>query len=257
MELGPEFEVATVRPAAPNQKDSGNFVRVSGRFEGRNTTLRGLVGFAYSDWLNSRGDEVAGGSKWVESDRFDVEAKVDSAQMVGWEKLSENQRIERVKPMLRRLLAERFELKLHTETQMKDVFALEQVKGGTKLTEVAPPPPTNDEAAIQKSIQESMEQKTPKPMPGSFMMSGEQWMGSSITMFTLVVEIGANAHLGAPLVDKTGLSGYYDFTMKTSYDRDAPPLVDQVEMQLGLRVVPRKLPIRIFVIDAAEKPPEN
>jgi uncharacterized protein (TIGR03435 family) len=256
-ELGPEFEVATIRPAAPDQKGSGNYVSASGRFEGRNTTLRGLVGFAYNDWQHFSGDEVSGGPKWVNSDRFDVEAKVDSAGMVGWGKLSDQERVERVKPMLRRLLADRFHVKLHVDMQVKDVFALEQVKGGAKLKEVIPPPPTNDEGALQQDIHDSMTQKNPKPLPGSFMMSSDGWVGNSVTMFTLAVEISGNAHLGGPLVDKTGLRGYYDFTMKTSYDKDAPPLLDQIETQLGLKVEERKLPIKVFVIDAAEQPQEN
>jgi len=70
----------------------------------------------------------------------------------------------------------------------------------------------------------------------------------------LLSEVAVNAHLDAPLVDQTGLRGYYDFSMKVSYDKDAPLLIDQVETQLGLKVEPRKLPLKVYVIDSAEKP---
>jgi hypothetical protein len=97
-------------------------------------------------------------------------------------------------------------------------------------------------------------QKSPKPIAGSFMMSGGGWFGNSIPIGTLLSEIPGNARLGAPLVDQTGLRGYYDFTMKVSYDKGAPLLIDQVETQMGLRVEPRKRPLKVHIIDSAEKP---
>jgi uncharacterized protein (TIGR03435 family) len=168
--------------------------------------------------------------------------------------MSDNERIELVKPMLRRLLVERFQLKLHTETHIEEVFALVQAKGGAKLKEVSPPPPINDDAAAQQNVRDSMAQKSPKPIPGSFMMGRDGWVGNSIPIEMLLTEIAVNAHLDAPLVDQTGLKGYYDFTMKVLYGEDAPLLIDQVEMQLGLKVESRKLPLKTYVIDAAEKP---
>jgi uncharacterized protein (TIGR03435 family) len=252
--LGPEFEVATIRPTDPKRHGGGSYVSSSGRFEGQNTTLRGLVHFAYGSFPHPSGDDASGGPDWAGSEHFDVEAKVDDAQMANWSKMSDSQRIDLVKPMLRRLLVERFQLKLHTETHVKEVFALVQAKGGAKLKEVAPPPPINDEEALQQSVRDSMAQKSPKPVAGSFMMGRDGWVGNSIPIEMLLNEIAANVHLGAPLVDQTGLKGYYDFAMKVLYGEDAPLLTDQIETQLGLKVELRKLPLKTYVIDAAEKP---
>jgi uncharacterized protein (TIGR03435 family) len=257
MALGPAFEVAAIRPADPNAKkeDSGNRVETSGRFEGKNTTVEGLVGFAYTHWQAFRGEQVASeGPAWIEKDHFDVEAKLSDAEMAGWGKMTYYQRTELVRPIVRRLLADRFHLKVRTEQRVTQVYALMVARGGSKLKEVSPAPPENlSSDEMKQRVQDTFAHKAP-PMPGSFMMSGEAWSGTSLPMGTLAMEIAANAHLDAPLVNLTGLNGYYDFAMKTSYDKDAPPLIDQVEQQLGLKVEPRKIPLTYYVITSAEKP---
>jgi uncharacterized protein (TIGR03435 family) len=95
------------------------------------------------------------------------------------------------------------------------------------------------------------------PDPGSFMMTGDKWIGEALQIGMLSTEIQANAKLDGPLVDETGLTGYYDFEFKDSDDKDAPPLLDQIELQLGLKVIEKKEPITTYTIDSAEKPTAN
>jgi uncharacterized protein (TIGR03435 family) len=253
--LGPEFEVATIRPANPNQKNTGNYVASLGRFEGRGTTLKGLVGFAYTHWYSFGGEQVGSeGPAWTTKERFDVEAKLSDQEMSGWGTLTERERIERVRPILRRLLADRFHVQVSQEQRVTEVYVLVQAKGGSKLKEVAPPPPPVDETS-EESRQRQEEARAQKAtVPGTFTMSGDKWSGTSLDMFGLAVEIAGNAHLDAPLVNLTGLNGYYDFTMNVSWDKDSPPLLDQVEQQLGLRVEPRKIPLTYYIITSADEP---
>ncbi len=257
MSLGPAFEVAVIRPADPNEKDSGSYVDSSGTFHGQNTTLERLVSFAYTHWASHGGEQVATEAPaWVHSQHFDVQAKLSDAEMTGWGKLSNFQRTEYIRPILRRLLVDRFHVQLRTEQRETQVYVLVVAKGGSKLREVARPMPEDlSDAEMKQRAQDSMAHKAP-PMPESFTMSGDEWSGSSMPIGMLVTEIDANVHprLDAPLINMTGLNGYYDFNMKTSYEKDAPPLLDQIEQQLGLKVVPRKIPLKYYVITSAERP---
>jgi bla regulator protein BlaR1 len=253
--LGPEFEVAVIRPADPNEKNGGNWVTSSGRFEGKKTTVEGLVNFAYTNWQDHEGDQVASeGPPWIGKARFDVEAKLSDAEMVGWTRLSNYQRTEYVKPMLRRLLADRFHVQVRSEQRMTQVYALVLAKGGSKLTEVVRPigPEDSSDAEMKQKMQDAMAHKT-APIPESFTMSGNEWSGTALPIGMLVGEIAVNAHLDAPLINLTGLNGYYDFNMKVLYGNDAPLLIDQLK-QIGLKVEPRKMALTYYVVTSADQP---
>ena len=59
-----------------------------------------------------------------------------------------------------------------------------------------------------------------------------------------------------PVIDKTGLTGEYDFTLSWD-DMNGPALSTALQEQLGLRLQPQKVPVSLFVIDSAERPTEN
>jgi len=248
--LGPAFEVATIRPE--NREDGrywyGFRLTPSGRFTGSSVSVSSLVGYAYGHGQERM--NVVGGSGWINSDSFDINAKVDDAQMVGWEKLTDAQRADRVKPMIRTLLAERFRLKIHSEMRVTPVFALVQAKGGAKLKEVAAPPANPDPQAMENW----MKGKNMTGMPGTVMMTGDTWTGYAIPVSQLARQIEVNYHEGRMLIDETGLKGNYDFTLKVSKEKDGPTLMEQVEEQLGLKLEARKMPIKTYIIDSAEKP---
>jgi len=164
--------------------------------------------------------------------------------------------MERVMPLLRVLLESRFKLKTHTEVRVTPVYALVQVKSRAKLKDAAPPPANADPQALDDQMRGKVDHS--KPAPGSFMVTGNGWVGSAVQVAGLLGQIayeeGATDRL---MVDETGLTGYYDFAVKLLHDKDGPSVAQQIEDQLGLKVEQRKLPIQTYVIDSAEKPSEN
>jgi uncharacterized protein (TIGR03435 family) len=243
------FEVATIRPA--NGQDGrhwyGSRLSPSGRFEVSAMTLEGIAWRAYiGDVTTSR---MSGGPKWASSDSFDITAKLDDADMAGWDKLTQKEQYEIARAALRKLLEERFQLKLHTETHVEPVYALVQVKSGAKLKEVPAPEPETPEQGEQRT------RDHPKsPPPGGFMMSGDEWIATGVPISGLLGQISHEFKLDHPLIDETGLKGYYAFDIKRPHEQDGPTLADLIEQQMGLRVESRKVPITVYVIDAAEKP---
>ena len=247
----PAFEVASIRPtSAGNNGSMGVALKPSGRVAIMRETVEGLIYFAYLPHIGS--GMVEGGPDWVRSQEFDINAKVEDAEVATWGPLSDAQRQDRIRPMIRTLLAERFHVKLRSETRVTPVYALVQVKGGAKL-KVVDAPPANLDPLAQEAWEKSGDPGT-KALPGSFMMTGSTWTGNAIPISTLMIEIVANARVDRMVVDQTGLKGSYDFTFKQSREKDAPPLLDQIEDQLGLRLESRKAPVKTYVIDSAEKP---
>ncbi len=252
---GPAFEVASIRPAAPAGNNGSGSMGVlltpSGRVNVMRQPVQSLVYFAYLPHMGT--GLVQGGPDWVSSQEFDINAKVDDAEVATWGKLSDAQRRDRIRPMMRRLLAERFHLKMHTETQVKPVYALVQAKGGVKLKPVDAPPLNADQEAVD-AWEKGDNWTAENAPPGTFLMTGSTWVGKALPISQLLIEIAANAQVDRLVVDETGLKGSYDFTFKPSYDKDAPILLDQIESQLGLKLEPRKLPVTTYVIDSVEKP---
>src|SRR5687768_7749605 len=106
---GPAFEVASVKPSNPDVAGPSG-MPVGGRFTASNLTLRDLVLRAY-DLVDS---QLVGGPGWRASRRFDIQAK--AADPVAG--------MTAMQPMLKTLLADRFKLKVHTETREMPIYAL-------------------------------------------------------------------------------------------------------------------------------------
>jgi uncharacterized protein (TIGR03435 family) len=71
-------------------------------------------------------------------------------------------------------------------------------------------------------------------------------------------EQGSDERVGLrqPIVDKTGLTGTFDFTLQWS-DSEGPSLFTALQEQLGLKLEPQKVPTGVLVIDHIEKPVLN
>lgn len=115
---GPSFEVATIKPAAPDQPGYGiswnrGMVRLN------NVTLKAAILYAY----DLHDYQLSGGPKWVDSDAFDIVGKPDSRETKN----------DVLHAMLQRLLAERFQLTMRKETKPLPAYALTIAKGGLKL----------------------------------------------------------------------------------------------------------------------------
>jgi uncharacterized protein (TIGR03435 family) len=116
----PEFEVASIRPSRPSTPSTpSSFGAGNGGGGGANVTLKTLIAFAY----RLQQFQILGGPGWVNSDRFDIEAKAADAKTPP----------DQVRLMLQSLFADRFKLAVHRETKQSNVYALVVAKGGPKI----------------------------------------------------------------------------------------------------------------------------
>jgi uncharacterized protein (TIGR03435 family) len=224
------FEVAVIRPtsAAPGAGTSFN-VFEGGRLRITNEPVKLLIRAAFQ----IQNAQIAGGPAWLETDRYDIEAKTGLPEKPGPDEMS---------PLLRSLLTDRFNLKSHREMRESTVYALvleKNQKGGPKLKAKAE------------------DERTAMNAHGGNGKS--QLVGTGVSMGALASYVGNR--LGRIVVDKTGLSGSYDFTLEWAPDEapdsSAPSLVTALREQLGLRLESQKSPVEVLVIDSIERPSEN
>jgi uncharacterized protein (TIGR03435 family) len=235
------FEVATVRPVESDAK-SGRYIKMEGtnRFVEKDYTLKLLIAAAYD--LNPR--TISGGPSWITSDHYDILAVTP-----GEVRPNHDEQMS----MLRSLLAERFKLKFHREQKVFSIYVLEVAKNGPKLKASAARP---DDPAIVG--------------PGVVYPQRVVLPGRNATM-TNFVSLLQRAILDRPVVDKTGLSGRYDFNLEWAPDETqfggdlppasaaaaSPPLFEAIQQQLGLRLEATKGPVAALVVDTAERPTAN
>jgi uncharacterized protein (TIGR03435 family) len=273
----PQFEVASIKP---NNSGDGRIMmgmQPGGRFTASNVTLIQLIRNAYQLQPN----QIVGGADWMTNDHYDIAAKAEDGSVTG--PPPPPGQPGPVQLMLRALLAERFKLVAHSEEREMPIFALvlnkPDGKLGSQLTKSdvdcstvagrggpgrgagAPPPPG-----------------PPQPgqvLPCSIRMGfGNMIVGSS-SMAQIANSLSQFA--GRMVVDKTGLPGAYDMTLNWTpdtipqrpagapealvngvpIDPNGPSLFTAVVEQLGLRLDSQKAPIKVLVIDKAEKPVAN
>ena len=247
---GPAFETVTIRPTIVKDGQMyGIQFTATGRVVLSSTALKSLVMFAYGNAQEMQ--LVDGGPKWAESDQFDINAQMDKADMQDWDKLSGAQRMERMRPLLQTLLEQRFKLKGHTATISTPVYVLVQAKGGSKLKEV--PAPTL--AELQEDEQRRQTNKASDPPQFGLDVTPAGWVGHAVKVQELMGGLGyALSAWDKPMLEQTGLTGYYDLALKIIKQENGPTPEQQVEQQLGLRLEARNVPMKTFVIDSAERP---
>lgn len=235
------YEVVSIRPNHSGSSSSGDQVN-GGLFSAKNESLQQLISTAYHLFTASgQGivlpDQITGLPGWAESERFNVEAKMDADAAAAAQSLPFMQLMQLHQPLLRAALAERFQLKAHFETRERPVYDLVIAKGGSKLKESS----TSDSGVLRRS--------------------NEDWEGQSYPIDGLAFNL--SGELGRIVVDKTGLAGKYNFTLHFAPDDQqqspdaGPTLLTALEEQLGLKLVPAKGPVDVIVIDHVERPTEN
>jgi uncharacterized protein (TIGR03435 family) len=231
----PAFEVASVKGTPPVSRDSiGLFTYAGGRIRATKYTLKQLIHDAY----NVEDYRIFGGPRWADEDRFDVEAKPPaSSESSKWVPASfKTPPNPEMRQMLQTLLADRFQLKMHTETKKEPVYALVTSKGGPKLK---PPKSTT----VQPFV--------------SFRPHGLS--GQNATVDQLVERLASI--LKRPVLNHTAMEGHFDFLI------DYPPddagtdhtvlLLGAIQDQVGLKLVTQPGSVEVLVIDHAEKPSAN
>ena len=240
----PDYEVSTIKV----NKSGNNMMRIMFKPDGFSTTnlsLKTLIGTAYS----IRQDLISGGPAWVDKTGFDVEAKVLGENVELLKKVPPLQR----EVMLQHLLAERFRLAVHKETKILPTFDLVVGKDGPKMKA----------APAGEKPEEGMPNPDAKRHPGMMMMSQNGIEGTGLPMASLAGQLSSTLH--HTVIDKTGLTGKYDFALKFTPEDGPPPDSDNpdptiftaVQEQLGLKLVPSKGPTPTLVIDHVELPNED
>jgi uncharacterized protein (TIGR03435 family) len=237
----PTFDVATIKPGEPGRQ--GKLIGFRGRhFNAMNFNVNDLISFAYG--LHT--EQIFGAPTWFATDLYDIDGVPDIEGIPSQKQQS---------AMLQKLLADRFQLKFHHEQKELAVYLITVGKGGPKMTkdEAGPDAPT---AFFFRGFGDLT-------VRNQTMADFATWFQGSVT--------------DKPVVDHTGLSDRYDFTLKWTPDEsqfiqfrgsnalppprddpNAPPsLYTAIQEQLGLKFESTKAPDDVIVIDHVEMPSPN
>ena len=271
----PQFEVASLKPAAPSDFDRIPMPiplrRTCStpdpvRFNCTHMSLRELTVAAYGIM-----DYQLTGPGWMSDQKFDIVAKVPAGTTR-----------EQAHLMLRHLLTDRFKMTIHRERKEMAVYALRVGPNGHKLKEAADPadPYSGADAKPDRQMMVSMTKMT-ESLKAAGGGSGAHSTYRHESVSSLIGML--SDRLGRPVVDETGLKGKYDFDMEFAPDQPLlaaalqggpssagidpgreglaspfPSISQAVQSQLGLKLESAKLPVEIIVVDQAEKvPTEN
>jgi uncharacterized protein (TIGR03435 family) len=246
----PKFDVVTVKPSDPDRQGKGFTIR--GRHVMTfNTNVNDLITFAYG--LHAK--QIVGAPDWFGTEKFDIDGVPD---------VEGRPNSKQLKLIIQSALTDRFKLTFHHEKKELSVYALELAKGGPKLTQTIhqPSDPVN---FLYRNL-------------GVLMVT-------NATMKDFCDGMQGSA-MDKPVVDHTGLTARYDFTLNwtpddsqfvqmgvprrpppptgsttattPAEDPNAPPsLSTAMQEQLGLKFEVTKAPADVFVIDHVEKPSAN
>jgi len=251
----PNFDVVSIRPMPPNAppvRRERDFTPIlpGGQYVDSRTNLLRMIAMAYDMNANVSPDRQVLGL-WAKNQSYAVAAKPAD----GFPALSPRENQKQVRLMLRSMLADRFHLQLHTETRQESIYKLERSNGGVKLKEVDPPQPPERETPVGAA------------MAGD---GGIRMVANKSTMATLASTL--QLLTGRPVVDATGLMGYYDFDVRWSgpepRDGQTPErqfggpelvglLISNLQTQFGLRLTKATGPVEYWVVDHVEQPEGN
>ncbi|MGH9448441.1 MAG: TIGR03435 family protein, partial [Terriglobia bacterium] len=291
------FEVASIKPAKPDARGVSIMIP-PGRFTATNVTAKMLIEFAFNykqAGISLRDDQILGGPKWINSKRFDIDAKVEDSIVDEEEKkLHFDHWGDQIRLMVQSMLAERFKLKVTQETKELPIYVLVVAKHGPKLTQSTVPLP----GPLGSKPPGSGPRRGPMMRISRGQLTGiGMSVGDLATAISRVPEIG-----GREIVDQTGLKGRYDFTLKWKPEErqgqmfggpgpggaagpgegtgitagpgaaangqsaagmpsapasSAPSIFTAIQQQLGLRLKSGKGPVEMLVIDHVEPPTPN
>jgi uncharacterized protein (TIGR03435 family) len=261
------FEVATLKQNKSGERGGGIRRLPGGRVTVTNMPPRQLINFAYQlgQW------QLLGGPSWLADDKFDITAKMEGNPEWGGPGTGMP---DPITIAMRKFLSERFKLKIHIESRELDAYALVMVKAGVPGPQLKPSP-TDCKALLAQAQRGQLPPPGPptfdKPIPCSIMGRFGQMlfdgfpMSQAATMF-----VGQS---GRPVVDRTGLTGNWQFMLtfaqerplgapappneQTLPDPNAPSFFTALQEQLGLKLESTKAPFDVTVIDSAEHPTDD
>jgi len=193
---------------------------------------------------------------WATSDSFEIQAKVpDDFPVSGAQGRPDQQQFSL---MFQALLEDRFHVKVHWETKEVPVWALTVAKSGPKLQKAEPHALVKLPDGTETEWHGRFGDEPVRGQPGRRRIT---FKGSTMQQ----VAEGLAPHADEPVVDKTGLSGEYDFTVEYDTDQGALigtpalncPTLSSALQGVGLRCESTKAPIQVLVVDHVERPAEN
>jgi uncharacterized protein (TIGR03435 family) len=238
----PEFTVATIKPSRPDAPRGGYGFRGQD-VTTTNVTVNWLIKLAY----NMHARQISGGPAWLDSEKYDIVGRPDTPGQPSRDQM---------KLMIQKLLADRFQLKFHTEKRELPVYAMVVLKTGSKITVS-----TGD----------------PHAFPGIGFVQGPgvlSLVGRNTGLDGVANGLQSNI-LDKPVVNQTGLTGRYDFTLRftpdptqvanfgalasaNAADLDAPPdIFTAFQQQLGLKLQSTRAAVDVVVIEKIERPSPN
>jgi uncharacterized protein (TIGR03435 family) len=256
----PAFEVASVKRNTSNDH-TGYGNPSADRFNAVNTGLKTLISIAWKLPVY----EVFNAPAWVEEERYDIDARAAESPFSA----------DRLRLMLQSLLAERFNLAAHPETREESVYALVAAKGGIKAAEsragnCQPYTPGQPPPVRQPGDPE------PPPPCGALNIGANHLSGFRIT--PEMMARGLSALLGRPVLDQTGYTKAFDFSLEFKMDGVAaweaggfgrpelsvagaddnlPTIFTALQEKLGFTLQTQKAPVDVLVVDHIEKLKEN
>lgn len=257
------------------------YTNTGGVFRATNWPVVRLISFAYKSNTGQRDAFRASLPAWAIDEGFNIEARSDNP----------NATKDQMRLMVRSMLEERFHLKDHYESRTISVYSAELVKPGSLGPQLRPHPSDDSCTGANATVAErpdATEERAAPPapgnnlypvLPGGFptrcgtyvnMPPSQPYMrhegGRNLTMAQIVSTFTGMGNLGRPTVDHTGLTGTYDWVMEFIDEREGhnpppdaqgPTFMQALANQNGLKLVPSKAPVQVFLVDHIEHPTEN
>lgn len=261
----PAFDAASIKPTRSSEQRS-SFNTPGNRYVATNVTLNELIGWAYGEPgppPELRPDyQMSGGPSWKNTDRFDVDAVAGNVRA---ESVTFVQRIQAEMQMLQTLLAERFKLSVHHDTQEGQIYTLVLANRDGRLgshlrrsdvdCNAVPPRPPSAGLVPTCGIQVGL----------GTLRIGSQSLAAIARLLSRAV--------GRPVIDRTGLTGAFDLTLDFDTSglpgfavppgvnppntADKPSLYTALQEQSGLKLERGRGPIDILIVDHVERPTED
>ncbi|HET9401838.1 MAG TPA: TIGR03435 family protein [Candidatus Acidoferrales bacterium] len=256
------YDVASIKPHPSNLPSNGvlsSFNRPNHGVSAENVSFLSLI----EDAFDIEESPISGIPGWLKSEKYDIEARVDSSTIDALEKLPPSDRDAAESEMLRALLVERMRLAVHRETREMPVYELTAAKNGPKLQPGDPAQP------VSLGINWSADAN------GNNRISAK-----AATMEALAAFLSSRLH--RTVLDKTGLASRYEFSLNYLVDPNLVPqpgasdsedvaapaaasipgatgraLFSAIQEQLGLKLASARGPVEVIVIDHVERPDKN
>jgi uncharacterized protein (TIGR03435 family) len=259
------------------------YVPTGGFFSATNQLVTNYIAFAYKMTPGQMQPIMESLPDWATRDRFDIQARAEG-----------NPTKDQMRMMMRSLLADRFKLVLRKETRQISMYALVQVKAGENGPQLARHPADAVCSASTSAVPgaggvtiATIEGGLPEVCGGLFSMSPSKagrrhWGARNVSMGLIASSFSSIGDVGRPVVDQTGLTGMFDFSLEFVPDLGPPPaptsggtdgivvatysvsaaaggpsFQDALKTQLGLKLESKKGPVEVMLVEHVDHPTAN